>query len=145
MAAGTGPRRGIAMMRQQLQQQQLPQQMQQNSQQLQQQQLQDAQQGQQQMQQQLQQLRQQLQQMSQQMQGEQQQINIAALRRALEAYEAEMETPFPATRAAQLTGVLKSMARAWEGTSARLLRQAKGAPADAGLGLVIQQMAFGAA
>ncbi|MEL6564398.1 MAG: putative PEP-binding protein [Pseudomonadota bacterium] len=66
-----------------------------------------------------------------------------ALRRALEAYEAEMETPFPATRAAQLTGVLKSMARAWEGTSARLLRQAKGAPADAGLGLVIQQMAFG--
>ena len=66
-----------------------------------------------------------------------------ALRRALEAYEAETETPFPATRAAQLTGVLKSMARAWEGTSARLLRQAKGAPADAGLGLVIQQMAFG--
>ncbi|MEL6889053.1 MAG: putative PEP-binding protein [Pseudomonadota bacterium] len=66
-----------------------------------------------------------------------------ALRRALEAYEAETEAPFPATRAAQLTGVLKSMARAWEGTSARLLRQAKGAPADAGLGLVIQQMAFG--
>ena len=66
-----------------------------------------------------------------------------ALRRALEAYEAETETPFPNTRAAQLTGVLKSMARAWEGTSARLLRQAKGAPADAGLGLVIQQMAFG--
>ena len=66
-----------------------------------------------------------------------------ALRRALEAYEIETETAFPATRAAQLTGVLKSMARAWEGTSARLLRQAKGAPADAGLGLVIQQMAFG--
>ncbi|WP_415921335.1 putative PEP-binding protein [Tateyamaria sp. SN6-1] len=66
-----------------------------------------------------------------------------ALRRALEAYEFETETVFPATRAAQLAGVLKSMARAWEGTSARLLRQAKGAPADAGLGLVIQQMAFG--
>ena len=32
------------------------------------------------------------------------------------------------------------MARAWEGTSARLLRQAKGAPADAGLGLVVQEM-----
>lgn len=35
------------------------------------------------------------------------------------------------------------MARAWNGTSARLLRQAKGAPADAGLGLVVQEMAFG--
>ena len=35
------------------------------------------------------------------------------------------------------------MARAWQGTSARLLREAKGAPADAGLGLVIQKMAFG--
>ncbi|MEM9157580.1 MAG: SMP-30/gluconolactonase/LRE family protein, partial [Verrucomicrobiota bacterium] len=35
---------------------------------------------------------------------------------------------------------LKTMARAWEGTSARLLRQAQGAPADAGLGLIIQRM-----
>tara|TARA_B100000787_G_scaffold139575_1_gene108482 strand:- start:479 stop:2491 length:2013 start_codon:yes stop_codon:yes gene_type:complete len=35
------------------------------------------------------------------------------------------------------------MARAWEGTSARLLRQAKGAPVDAGLGLVVQAMAIG--
>ena len=43
----------------------------------------------------------------------------------------------------QLGAVLRSMARAWEGTSARLLRQAKGAPADAGLGLVVQQMALG--
>ncbi|MEO9572510.1 MAG: putative PEP-binding protein [Tateyamaria sp.] len=67
----------------------------------------------------------------------------AALADELNAYEAETETPFPATRAEQLAGVLKSMARAWEGTSARLLRQAKGAPLDAGLGLVIQQMAFG--
>ncbi|WP_223274690.1 putative PEP-binding protein [Tateyamaria sp. syn59] len=66
-----------------------------------------------------------------------------ALLQTLEAYESETETPFPATRAEQLAGVLKSMARAWEGTSARLLRQAKGAPADAGLGLVVQQMAFG--
>ncbi|MBY5933041.1 pyruvate, phosphate dikinase [Tateyamaria omphalii] len=66
-----------------------------------------------------------------------------ALLQTLEAYENETETPFPATRAEQLAGVLKSMARAWEGTSARLLRQAKGAPADAGLGLVVQQMAFG--
>ncbi|MEX0309243.1 MAG: putative PEP-binding protein [Tateyamaria sp.] len=66
-----------------------------------------------------------------------------ALQEALEAYEMETEFPFPIRRADQLAGVLKSMARAWEGTSARLLRQAKGAPVDAGLGLVVQQMAFG--
>jgi pyruvate,orthophosphate dikinase len=35
------------------------------------------------------------------------------------------------------------MARAWDGTTARLLRQAKGAPTDAGLGLVVQAMALG--
>ncbi len=58
----------------------------------------------------------------------------------LHAYEDETEEPFPQNRAEQLAGVLKSMARAWDGTSARLLRQAKGAPADAGLGLVVQEM-----
>ncbi|WP_058239845.1 putative PEP-binding protein [Shimia marina] len=61
----------------------------------------------------------------------------------LEAYESEAEEPFPQSRSEQLIGVLRSMARAWEGTTARLLRQAKGAPADAGLGLVIQAMALG--
>jgi pyruvate,orthophosphate dikinase len=67
----------------------------------------------------------------------------AALEQALRAYEEEAEEAFPQERDAQLTQVLASMARAWEGTSARLLRQAKGAPAGAGLGLVVQQMAFG--
>ena len=52
-------------------------------------------------------------------------------------------SPFRRTRRVQLAEVLRSMARAWEGTSARLLRQAKGAPADAGLGLVVQDMALG--
>lgn len=65
--------------------------------------------------------------------------------RALEAYEAEMDQPFPQTAEEQLVDVLRSMARAWEGTSARLLRQAQGAPADAGLGLVVQRMALGLA
>ena len=51
--------------------------------------------------------------------------------------------PFPQNPAEQLAEVLKSMARAWEGTTARLLRQAQGAPADAGLGLVVQEMALG--
>ncbi len=63
-----------------------------------------------------------------------------ALSQTLHAYEDDSEEPFPKKRAEQLAGVLRSMARAWEGTTARLLRQAKGAPVDAGLGLVIQEM-----
>ena len=62
---------------------------------------------------------------------------------ALNAFEQEAGEPFPNDPNVQLAEVLRSMARAWEGTTARLLRQAKGAPADAGLGLVIQAMAFG--
>ena len=61
----------------------------------------------------------------------------------LQAYEHEADEPFPQDPARQLIDVLKSMARAWEGTTARLLRQASGAPADAGLGLVVQRMAPG--
>ncbi len=67
----------------------------------------------------------------------------AALRAALGAYEAELDEPFPQDATKQLIEVLRSMARAWEGTSARLLREAKGAPVDAGLGLVVQAMALG--
>jgi len=67
----------------------------------------------------------------------------AALRAALRDYAAELEEPFPQDPAHQLAEVLRSMARAWDGTSARLLRQAKGAPIEAGLGLVVQAMAGG--
>ena len=62
---------------------------------------------------------------------------------ALATYAEEADEPFPQAVDMQLYHVLRSMARAWEGTSARLLRQAKGAPADAGLGLVVQAMAIG--
>ncbi|MFV0410089.1 MAG: putative PEP-binding protein [Paracoccus sp. (in: a-proteobacteria)] len=65
-----------------------------------------------------------------------------ALARALAAYRAEMDEDFPQDPARQLTEVLRSMARAWDAPTARLLRQAKGAPEDAPLGLVIQQMAL---
>ena len=68
---------------------------------------------------------------------------VAGLHDVLKAYEEELEEPFPEALSDQLTAVLKSMARAWDGTSARLLRQAKGAPADAGLGLVVQEMVLG--
>ncbi|PID36743.1 MAG: pyruvate, phosphate dikinase [Rhodobacterales bacterium] len=62
---------------------------------------------------------------------------------ALAIYEDETDEPFPQDPKVQLAEVLRSMARAWEGVSARLLREAKGAPADAGLGLVVQRMALG--
>lgn len=74
---------------------------------------------------------------------EEEEASAATIQAALDAYEAETDEPFPQDGAVQLAGVLRSMARAWEGTTARLLRQAKGAPADAGLGLVVQQMAMG--
>ncbi|MCL4187354.1 MAG: pyruvate, phosphate dikinase [Rhodobacteraceae bacterium] len=70
-------------------------------------------------------------------------VSGEALRAALSAYEAETDEPFPQDPARQLAEVLRSMARAWEGTTARLLRQAKGAPPEAGLGLVVQEMALG--
>jgi len=68
---------------------------------------------------------------------------LPALQAALYDFEKEMEEPFPQDPKRQLAEVLRSMARAWEGTSARLLRQAKGAPEEAGLGLVVQAMAGG--
>ncbi len=70
-------------------------------------------------------------------------IDAATPAEALATYAAEVDEPFPQAIAAQLAAVLQTMARAWEGTSARLLRQAQGAPADAGLGLVVQRMAQG--
>lgn len=66
-----------------------------------------------------------------------------ALQDALRAYEDETDDGFPQDPAQQLAEVLRSMARAWAGTTARLLRSAKGAPEDAGLGLVVQEMALG--
>ena len=69
--------------------------------------------------------------------------NAATVRDALRIYEDETDSAFPQSPADQLAGVLRAMARAWESTSARLLRQAGGAPADAGLGLVVQEMALG--
>ena len=63
--------------------------------------------------------------------------------KAYEAFEAEMDEEFPQDIERQLFDVLKSMSRAWESTTARLLRGSKGAPDDAGLGLVVQRMAFG--
>ena len=62
---------------------------------------------------------------------------------AIDAYEQEIAECFPRTIEAQLSEVLKSMSRAWQGTSARLLRASKGVTDNAGLGLVVQRMVFG--
>lgn len=67
----------------------------------------------------------------------------AALERMLGVFREETDEEFPQDPAVQLGEVLRSTARAWEGTTSRLLRQARGAPADAGLGLVVQEMALG--
>ena len=61
----------------------------------------------------------------------------------LALFEAETDHPWPQDPAEQLDAAARAMARAWNAASARILRQAKGAPEDAGLGLVVQRMALG--
>ncbi|MCY4302731.1 MAG: PEP-utilizing enzyme [Aestuariivita sp.] len=63
---------------------------------------------------------------------------------ALKIFEDETTKPFPLDPSEQLVTIVRSMARAWNGTSARILREAKGAPEDAHLGLLIQEMIVGA-
>jgi pyruvate,orthophosphate dikinase len=62
----------------------------------------------------------------------------------LEFYEDELDEPFPQDPMEQMQQVLRAVARMWEGTTARILRQARGAPVDAGLGLIVQDMAWAA-
>ncbi|MFT3974749.1 MAG: PEP-utilizing enzyme [Amaricoccus sp.] len=50
--------------------------------------------------------------------------------------------PWPEDPGEQLEAAARAMARAWRAPSARILRQAKGAPEDAGLGLVVQRLAL---
>ena len=59
----------------------------------------------------------------------------------LEAYRILVDEEFPEDPVEQLRNCLKSMIAAWDGTSARILRSARGAPPDAGLGLIVQDMA----
>ncbi len=58
-------------------------------------------------------------------------------------YEAEMDEPFPQDPVVQLQTAGRSLAAAWSGTSARILREANGAPQDAGLALIAQRMVLG--
>lgn len=67
----------------------------------------------------------------------------AACEEALDLFEEEKERPFPRDLDAQLRELLRSMGQAWNGTSARIIRESHGAPSDAGLGLVIQEVGLG--
>ena len=59
------------------------------------------------------------------------------------SYLLETDEDFPQDTKAQLKACILHMARAWNRPSAKILRQAKGAPEDAGFALVIQRMALG--
>ncbi|MFO1106913.1 MAG: putative PEP-binding protein [Amaricoccus sp.] len=61
----------------------------------------------------------------------------------LALFEDEAETAFPQDPLRQLEGAARAMARAWESATARMLRIARGAPQDAGLGLIVQDLAIG--
>lgn len=50
--------------------------------------------------------------------------------------------PWPEDPGEQLEAAARAMARAWRAPTARILRQAKGAPEDARLGLVVQRLAL---
>lgn len=65
---------------------------------------------------------------------------IAAM---LARFEAEAGQPFPHDPRQQLEEAARAMAQGWDRGSARMLRQARGAPPEAGLGLVVQEMAAG--
>ncbi|NNU80240.1 pyruvate, phosphate dikinase [Halovulum dunhuangense] len=66
---------------------------------------------------------------------------IVAASKAL--YEDETGAPFPQSRDAQIEGALRAMAREWNAPTARILREANGAPPHAGLALIVQSMVFG--
>lgn len=71
----------------------------------------------------------------------------AALRRLVDAmllfYEEEVGEAFPQDPLAQLDQAARAMARTWNAPSARILREARGAPIDAGMGLIVQEVATG--
>ncbi len=58
-------------------------------------------------------------------------------------YAEETGADFPEDAGLQLQLAIKAMLRDWRSASARILRQAKGAPTDAGLALMVQDMVIG--
>ncbi len=58
-------------------------------------------------------------------------------------YLEETDAAFPQDPDEQLKLTLQHMAKAWNRPSARILREVKGAPKDAGVALIVQKMALG--
>lgn len=56
----------------------------------------------------------------------------------LNAFEAHGGAPFPTSRADQLRALIGAFAQSWARPTTRILRQAQGAPEDAGLGVIVQ-------
>ncbi len=50
--------------------------------------------------------------------------------------------PWPVSAKAQIVQVIEAMLRDWNSVTARILRQSRGAPADAGLPLILQEMTY---
>ncbi|MEM9197570.1 MAG: pyruvate, phosphate dikinase [Pseudomonadota bacterium] len=74
-------------------------------------------------------------------------LDATALDRLLDEYKAhflaETGARFPQDKATQLLAALTAAARGWTSGTARILRQARGAPENAGLALIVQRMALG--
>src|SRR5690606_6975799 len=71
----------------------------------------------------------------------------AALRAHVEAmlaaFAAETGAAFPEAPRDQLEAAVRALARRWHAPTTRILRAARGAPEEAGLGLIVQEMALG--
>ena len=66
---------------------------------------------------------------------------LLAAKRAL--YAEETGAAFPEDPMDQIEGAARAIARAWNAPSARILREARGAPPHAGLGIIVQEHALG--
>ncbi len=66
---------------------------------------------------------------------------LVAAKRAL--YAEETGAPFPEDPMDQIEAAARAIARSWNGASARILRESRGAPPDAGLGIIVQDHALG--
>ncbi len=73
--------------------------------------------------------------------GEEDLASVVATARQF--YAAEMDADFPDDPAQQRQKALHAMAREWLRPTSQMLREAKGAPAEAGLGLILQSMVMG--
>ncbi len=62
---------------------------------------------------------------------------------ALAEFETSIGQSFPPDLHSQIEGLARAKATMWYSVSTRVLREAKGAPADAGLGLIVQEMPLG--